>query len=89
MATGRAPREAMEVFYVATGRDPARSIRVPDPLWTDAQRAVEKRGDPSLSHIIRGYLAQYVSDTGVRRSPASGTTNRGANRSERDRSNKT
>lgn len=45
---------------VPHNRDPVRSVRVSDELWRAAGRAVQTRGDQSLSHVIRGYLAQYV-----------------------------
>lgn len=44
-------------------REPVRNIRVADDLWQAAQRAVLKRGDPSVSHIIRVALRQYVEET--------------------------
>lgn len=67
-------------------RDPVRSIRCGDGLWAAAKRAVKKRGDHSVSHIIRGYLAQYIDEadewirpmSGRRQGPSQPPT-RGAN----------
>lgn len=59
------------------GRDPLRTLRVPDELWNAAKEAVRYRGDPSLSYILREALAQYVRATERRRQ--ADATNRGAN----------
>lgn len=40
-----------------------RHVRVPDELWEEVLEAVRWRGDPSVSHIIRRALAQYVAGT--------------------------
>jgi len=76
---------------VTDNRDPIRHVRIAESLWRAAQRAVVKRGDASVSHIIRRALVQYVSeDTDRTGGPARrpGRTppdhNRGANRNERD-----
>lgn len=60
-----------------------RTIRVSDELWADALEAVRWRGDPSVSHILRGALASYVRATEKRRQladQAGVALNRGANR---------
>lgn len=37
----------------------ARSVRVPDDLWEEAQAIAEARGEP-LSEVIRQALEEYV-----------------------------
>ena len=45
------------------GREPIRAkVRMTDEEWADAKWAVEWRGDPSVSHIIRTFLRSYVRD---------------------------
>lgn len=39
---------------------PKRSIRVPDNLWAAAQEACERRGDGTLSDVVRRLLQEYV-----------------------------
>ena len=41
-------------------RDPVRHVRIAESLWRAAQRAVVRRGDASVSAIIRRALTQYV-----------------------------
>lgn len=36
-----------------------RSIRIPDPLWNDAQEVAAERGE-NLSEVLREALRQYV-----------------------------
>jgi hypothetical protein len=48
---------------VGDNREPVRNIRIANDLWKAAQRAVLKRGDPSVTHIIRVALRQYVDET--------------------------
>jgi len=69
-------------------RVPVRTFRMEDDLWARAQAAVKYRGDRYVSHIIRGFLTQYVEDTEkmMRRDSAYRArvpTNRGANRNDR------
>lgn len=45
------------------GRLRGRSIRVDDPLWTEAQEAARWRGEPNLSLVIRRLLQGYVRET--------------------------
>lgn len=59
-------------------RDPMRNVRVSDELWEAAKEAVKERGDPSVSHILREALAQYVRATQRRRVDPT-APNRGAN----------
>lgn len=72
-------------------RDPIRHVRIAEELWRAAQRAVVRRGDASVSHIIRRALTQYVADEGERGRPPArrpGSTqprpNRGANSERKD-----
>ena len=45
------------------GREPIRAkVRMTLEEWTDVKWAVAWRGDPSVSHIIRGFLRNYVRD---------------------------
>jgi hypothetical protein len=55
-ATPKTPRRKV-------GRDKLRNVRVDDDLWEDAADAVMVRGDPSLSHVIRQALLDYVRET--------------------------
>lgn len=72
-------------------REPKRSIRIGDDLWNAARRAVKRRGDGSISNVVRSKLTQYVRDadgsgghraSGSERGQAS-PYNRGANRDDR------
>jgi hypothetical protein len=42
---------------------PTRTIRIDDPLWTDAGEAVRQNGDESITEVIRDALQKYVADT--------------------------
>lgn len=42
---------------------PTRTIRIDDPLWTDAGLAVKQNGDESITEVIRDALQKYVADT--------------------------
>lgn len=74
-------------------RDPIRHVRIAESLWRAAQRAVVKRGDASVSHIIRRALTQYVAleddaergRSARRQGAASPPNNRGANSDTNDR----
>lgn len=59
-------------------RLPQRKVRTSDDLWERAMRAVTYRGDQSVSHIIRGFLTQYVEET-EKMMARKGRTHRGAN----------
>lgn len=67
-------------------RDPIRHFRMGDGPYEAAQRAVRKRGDRSVSHIIRVALTQYVRGEWLPPKSAVRNQNRGANREERDES---
>jgi Ribbon-helix-helix protein, copG family len=62
-----------------------RHVRVSDELWEASLEAVKWRGDPSLSHIIRRALAQYVAGTQRKKEAGEqpGSPNRGANNARR------
>src|SRR5688500_15212146 len=53
-------RTAIERNPVST---PTRTIRIDDPLWTDAGEAVRQNGDESITEVIRDALQKYVADT--------------------------
>lgn len=42
------------------------TFKVPPALWHEAQRTVERNGDPSLSHVLRRALTTYVRGSGRR-----------------------
>lgn len=44
-------------------REPLRNIRASDDLWLAMQDAVERRGHPSVSHILRTAMEAYVQAT--------------------------
>ena len=44
-------------------REPLRNIRASDELWSAMQEAVVRRGAPSVSHILREAMEQYVRAT--------------------------
>jgi hypothetical protein len=61
-----------------------RHFRASDELWDAAQRAVNRRGDPSVSFILREALVQYVEAT-ERQGDTRPAINRGANIESRRR----
>jgi hypothetical protein len=44
-------------------REPLRNIRVSTPIWEAMRIAVEKRGDPSITHILRKAILHYIAET--------------------------
>jgi hypothetical protein len=45
------------------GREKQRKVRLSDQEWSDAKWAVQWRGAPSVSSIIRDALHEYVGET--------------------------
>lgn len=39
--------------------NPARTIRVPDPLWEQAKQRADERGE-TVSEAVRRFLARYA-----------------------------
>lgn len=44
-------------------RDPLRNIRVNNPTWEAMKLAVEKRGDASITDILRKAILHYIAET--------------------------
>lgn len=57
-----------------SNRQPHRTIRVSDDLWTRAQESCEWRGDDNLSVVIRRSLTAYVRATDKKRREAEAAT---------------